>query len=214
MGPAMAASENPLSGPSPQAPDSRIFQTLDRCGATVNYTRGELIGRMIWQLIQATLFRLPLLRGYAWRRFLLRMFGAKLGQRAGVHSSTRIMHPWLLEMGDWTMIGPNATVYNLGKITIGRHTVVSQGVYLCAGTHDYTRPDLPLIRPEIRIGAGVWVAAEAFVGPGVVIGDNSVIGARSVVVSEIAPGVVAAGNPCRVIKPRDMRSGESSAFPI
>jgi putative colanic acid biosynthesis acetyltransferase WcaF len=114
------------------------------------------------------------------------------------------MHPWLLEMGDWTMMGPNATVYNLGRITIGHHTLVSQDVYLCAGTHDHTDPTLPLIRSEVHVGAGVWIAAGAFIGPGVRVGDNTVIGARSVVMSEVPAGVIAAGNPCKVIKERPM----------
>jgi putative colanic acid biosynthesis acetyltransferase WcaF len=186
----------------PQPP--QVFQTLDRCART-NYTRGQYIGRILWQIVQVTLFRIPMPRGYAWRRFLLRCFGARLGHRAGVHASTRIVHPWWLEMGDWTMIGPGSTVYNLGKISIGHHTVISQDVYLCAGTHDYTDPTMPLLKPPIVIGAGVWIAAGAFIGPGVTIGDNCVIGARAVVMKDIAAGTVSAGNPARVIKPRKIR---------
>ena len=80
--------------------------------------------------------------------------------------------------------------------------MISQDCYLCAGTHDYTRPDLPLLKPEIHIGAGVWVAAGAFIGPGVSVGDNSVVAARSVVVKNVEPAMVVGGNPARVIKPR------------
>jgi putative colanic acid biosynthesis acetyltransferase WcaF len=186
-------------------PNRPIFLTLDRC-SSANYTRGEYVRRILWQIVQATLYRLPIPTGvgYSWRRTLLRAFGARLGHRAGVHPTTRVMHPWLLEMGDWTMIGPGATVYNLGRITVGHHTVISQDCYLCAGTHDYTRPDLPLLKPEIHIGAGVWVAAGAFIGPGVSVGDNSVVAARSVVVKNVEPAMVVGGNPARVIKPRPM----------
>lgn len=180
-----------------------IFQTLDR-NPRGNYTRGEFARRLLWHLVQATLYRIPVSRLYGWRRFLLRCFGARLGHRAGVHPTTRIMHPWLLEMGDWTMIGPGATVYNLGRITVGHHTLISQDAYLCAGTHDHSDPTMPLLKPEIHIGAGVWVAAGAFIGPGVKVGDNSVIGARAVVTRDVPPNVVAAGNPCRVLKPRPM----------
>jgi putative colanic acid biosynthesis acetyltransferase WcaF len=187
----------------PQTSQQTIFQTLDRCNPSP-YDSNVYLLRLFWQVIQATLYRLPIPRSYAWRRFLLKCFGAKLGHRAGVHPTTRIMHPWLLQMGDWTMIGPGATVYNLGRITIGDHTLISQDVYLCAGTHDYKMPNLPLVRSEIRIGAGVWIAAGAFVGPGAIVGDNSVIGARSVVIGEIPPNVIAAGNPARVLKPRPM----------
>src|SRR3954467_14975082 len=80
---------------------SAVFQTLDGC-ARNNYTRGEYIRRILWQFVQATLYRVPIPRSYPWRRFLLRCFGARMGHRAGVHPTTRIMHPWLLVMGDWT----------------------------------------------------------------------------------------------------------------
>jgi acetyltransferase-like isoleucine patch superfamily enzyme len=98
------------------------------------------------------------------------------------------------------------TIYNLGPVKIGDHSVISQDAYLCAGTHDYTLPTLPLLRTPITIGHGVWIAAGAFIGPGVSIGDNSVIGARSVVMKDIPADVIAAGNPCRVIKPREMKA--------
>jgi acetyltransferase-like isoleucine patch superfamily enzyme len=70
------------------------------------------------------------------------------------------------------------------------------------GTHDYTRPEPPLLRSPITIGSGVWVCADAFMGPGVTIGDDSVVGARAVVVRDAPPGVVAAGNPARVTRRR------------
>ena len=116
------------------------------------------------------------------------------------------MHPWLLTLGNNTFVSDDVTVYNLGPVTIGDQTVISQGSYLCAGTHDYTRPDLPLVRSPITIGSGVWICAQAFIGPGVTIGDNSVVGARAVVTRDVPPGVVVAGNPARVIKPREMQA--------
>ncbi|MEX0776996.1 MAG: hypothetical protein WD042_14925 [Phycisphaeraceae bacterium] len=121
---------------------------------------------------------------------------------AGTKASTRIMHPWLLSMGDHSMLSENVTVYNLGAVTIGSHTVVSQDVYICAGTHDYTKSDLPLQRCPIGVGHGVWICAGAFIGPNVAIGDNAVVGARAVVVKNVPAGMVVAGNPARIIKPR------------
>lgn len=179
------------------------FQRLDRT-AQFPYSRSEYFRRFCWLLVQATLFRIPLPRTYIFRRFLLKCFGAKMGAAAAVHHTTKIMHPWLLEMGDWSNVSANVTIYNLGRVKIGHHSVVSQDAYLCAGTHDYTDATLPLLRPPIVIEDGVWVAAGAFVGPGVTIGRNSVVGARAVVMKDVAPGVVVAGNPARVIKPREM----------
>ena len=184
---------------------SHIFQTLDRT-ARYPYARSEYVRRLAWNCVQGSLFRIPLPRAYAWRRRLLKLFGAKLGKAAAVGSTTRIMHPWLLTMGDWSNIAGGAIIYNLGPVTIGGHSVISQDAYLCAGTHDYTQPTLPLLREPITIGSGVWIAAGAFIGPGVTVGDNSVVGARTVAMSDVPSGVVVAGNPARVVKQRIMQT--------
>ena len=181
-----------------------IFQTLDRT-ARYPYARSEYVRRLLWNLVQATVFRLPLPRAYAWRRFWLKLFGAKLGTAAAVASTTKVVHPWLLTMGDWSNISAGVVVYNLGPVTLGHHSVVSQDAYLCAGTHDYAQPTLPLLREPITIGDGVWIAAGAFIGPGVRVGDNSVVGARAVVMKDVEPGVVVAGNPAKVIRSRIMK---------
>jgi putative colanic acid biosynthesis acetyltransferase WcaF len=185
----------------PTDPPPRIFQTLDRTAAFPYSTR-EYLRRFAWLFVQSTLYRIPLPRSYGWRRFWLRMFGAKLGRAAAVHATTKILHPWLLEIGDWSNLSHGVVVYNLGPVKIRSHTVLSQDVYLCAGTHDYTRPDLPLLREPITIGSGVWIAAGAFIGPGVIVGDNSVVGARAVVMKDVPENVVVAGNPAKVIKAR------------
>ncbi len=180
-----------------------VFQRLDRVTA-FPYSRGEYLRRFAWNIVQATLIRLSPGRAMGWRRFWLRCFGATVGNASGIRPTTRIVHPWLLTLEDFAMLGDNVTVYNLGQVTVGEHSVVSQNTHLCAGTHDYTKPDLPLIRATITIGKGVWVCADAFIGPGVTIGDNAVVGARCVVTRGVEPGVVIAGNPARVIKRRGM----------
>lgn len=176
------------------------FQKLDQC-AKRPYSLKEYARRALWLVVQATVYRFSPPRAERWRRFWLRCFGAKMG-RSGTRATATIVHPWLLEIGEKSMIGERVKVYNLGKVTVGDHTVISQDVTLCAGTHDYTDPALPLLRPQIRIGHGVWVCAEAFIGPGVTIGDNAVVGARAVVTRDVPAGMVVAGNPARVIKPR------------
>jgi putative colanic acid biosynthesis acetyltransferase WcaF len=160
----------------------------------------------MWNLVQATLFRIPFPRAYGWRRMLLRMFGAQLGERAAVGSTTRIVHPWLLKMGDWSNIARGVTIYNLGMITLGNHSFISQDAYICAGTHDYKHPTMPLQRLPITIGDGVWIAAGAFIGPDVTIGSNSIVGARAVVMKDVPEGVIVGGNPARVIKQREMKA--------
>lgn len=184
-----------------------IFQRLDRT-AFYPYSRKEYARRFLWEIVRRLLFRPSPRFAYRWRAMLLRWFGARVGRPLFVRPTCRVIHPWLLETGEWVQLGDDVVVYNLGPVRIGSHTTVSQGTYLCAGSHDYTDPALPLTRPPITLGSGVWVAAQAFIGPGVSVGDNSVAGARAVVTRDVPPGVVVGGNPARVIKPRPMRSPE------
>jgi putative colanic acid biosynthesis acetyltransferase WcaF len=194
-------------------PGERIFQRLDACKA-YPYTAKEYALRLCWKVVQGTVFRFSPTRAYGWRRFLLRCFGATMQANTGVRPTTRIFHPWLLTVEERSILGDGVVVYNLGPVRIGRHTVISQDVYLCAGTHDYTRADLPLLRTGISIGGGVWIAAQAFICPGVKIGDNAVIGARAVVTGDLPAGMVAAGNPARVIKARTMIDDAGAPAPL
>lgn len=192
-------------------PTESIFQTLDRT-VSLPYSKRDYLRRSLWQWFQP-LMRYSPRRALRWRQSLLAAFGATLEKPMGISPLAKVFHPWLLTVGHYSMIGDGATIYNLGAVTIGRHTVISQDVYVCAGTHDYTEPALPLLRPGIVIGSGVWICAGAFIGPGVHIGDNSVVGARAVVTRDVPPGMVVAGNPARVIKPREMHWPASNQAP-
>jgi putative colanic acid biosynthesis acetyltransferase WcaF len=184
---------------------SGIFQDLRQTAASP-YTRSEYIRRAIWIVLAATLVRWSPKRTWGWRNIWLRLLGARVHPRGGISPKTRIVHPWLLDLGA-SVIAENVVIYNLGPVSIGDDTVISHDAYLCAGTHDHTSPSLPLLRPAIRIGSGVWIGMGAFIGPGVTIGDNSIVGARAVVMRDVPPGVIVAGNPARVIKPRPLPPG-------
>lgn len=114
--------------------------------------------------------------------------------------------PWNLEIGSWSSIGKYAFIYNLGKISIGDKVTVSHRAHLCAGTHDYNDPTLPLRKPPIIICDQAWVCADAFIGPGVVVGEGCVVGARAVVTKDTSPWTVVAGNPAIFIKDRRIAS--------
>jgi len=189
---------------SPPDRNSTIFQRCDLTAARP-YSRREYAGKFAWRAIGIVLFRLSLPRAFRWRAIILRWFGATIGAATLIHRTTRIYHPWLLTVGEWTNLGPDVVVYNLGPVRIGSHTVISEGAWLCNGSHDYTLPNLPLLRPTSEIGSGVWIAMQAFIGPGVNIGDNCVVGARSVVMKDLPADIVAAGNPARVLKLREMK---------
>jgi putative colanic acid biosynthesis acetyltransferase WcaF len=177
-----------------------------RCDTTARfpYSAREYAAKAMWFVVQSTLFRLPLPRLSGWRRMLLRCFGASIDPTAVVSSTVTVWHPWLLKIGEYSALSDRVCVYNLGWVVIGSHSVLSQDVYLCGGTHDYTKANLPLVRKPIVVGHGVWLCAGAFVGPGVTVGDNAIVGARAVVMSDVPPRVVTFGNPARVIRDRPM----------
>ena len=179
------------------------FQRLDRT-VRFPYSRREYLRRIAWEVIRWLAFRFTPPRADRWRAGVLRLFGAKLGRPVTIRPTVLIRHPWLLQMEEWSTLSDRVQVYNLGLVSVGSHTVVSQDVYLCAGTHDYTQAELPLVRSRIKIGHGVWICAGVFVGPDVEVGDNAVVGARAVVVRDVAEGVIAAGNPARTVSRRRM----------
>ena len=111
-------------------------------------------------------------------------------------------------IGAEASIGDRAILYNLGLISIGDGATISQGAHLCAGTHDYRRSDLPLLKPPIAVGEGAWICADCFVGPGVKVGDYAIVGARAVAMRDVDDWSIAVGNPARIIGQRPRPSSE------
>jgi len=181
-------------------------QTLDISAnrTAVNYSNSEMLRRALW-LFGEMLFRFSPRPFFGWRRMVLRSFGAKIGSHVHIYNSATIYFPWNLQIDDWSSIGEGALIYNLGPVTIGSRATISHRAHLCAGTHDYRRADLPLLKPPIIIADQVWICADAFVGPGIRIGEGAVVGARAVVVENVEPWTVVAGNPARFIKKRMMQ---------
>jgi putative colanic acid biosynthesis acetyltransferase WcaF len=128
------------------------------------------------------------------------MFGARIGRGVQIFPSASVMLPWLLTIEDHVVVAWGVNIYNLGPISIGAHTVISQFSHLCGGTHEFATEKFTLLRTGLTIGRNVWIAADAFVGPGVAVGDNSVVGARAVVVTDVKPNTLVAGNPARFVK--------------
>ncbi len=161
---------------------------------------------LLWWLVQAIAFPLSLHNAHGFRCWLLRRFGAKIGFGVKIRPTARFTYPWKVEIGDYSWIGDDVVFYSLDRLTIGFQCVISQKCYLCTGSHNFQDPAFGLMVAPIAIGNGVWIAADCFVAPGVRIGANGVIGARSSVFSDIPEAQVAWGTPCRPRNPRVMNN--------
>lgn len=163
------------------------------------------IGRLAWNIISLVLFRPFGSRLFKkWRVFVLKCFGAKIEWSSHIYASVKIWAPWNLEIGAYSSLGPQIDCYNQGKISIGYNTVISQKTYLCASSHDYNQPNFPLVLKHIIIGNGVWIAADAFIGPNVTVGNNSIVAAKGVVINNIEENTIVGGNPAKLIKKRTL----------
>jgi putative colanic acid biosynthesis acetyltransferase WcaF len=168
------------------------------------YPKSEVIRRWLWLFVQSTLFRSSPRPFHWFRAWLLRGFGADIPSPAQVviFPTARIMFPWKLHLAPRSMVGPHVNLYNLAPVRLEYGANISQNCHLCAGTHDFTRWEMPLVTKPIVIGRNAWLGADVFVGPGVTVGELCVVGARSVVVKDLPPRTICAGQPCRVLKPR------------
>lgn len=182
------------------------FQDLSRFAGTA---RGREAWRaQLWWLFQSLLVLPTPQFMFAWRRFALVLFGAKIGKRVLIRPGVRVTYPWNVTIGDHVWIGDNATLYSVAEISIGSHTVISQDAYLCAGTHDHRDITFPFKASPIRIADECWVAARGFIGPGVDLGEGAVVAAGAVVTESIPAAVIVAGVPAKKIGDR-MASGKS-----
>jgi putative colanic acid biosynthesis acetyltransferase WcaF len=156
------------------------------------------IGRLLWSIAAATLFRPSPRPCYRWRNWLLRRFGATIHPTARIRPSVSIEIPWHLSVGANSSVGDHAILYCLAPVTLGDRVTVSQYAHLCAGTHDHTRRSMPLVPKSITLGDDVWIAADVFVGPGVTVGTGTVFG-------DLPVWKVCVGTPARPVAERVLK---------
>jgi putative colanic acid biosynthesis acetyltransferase WcaF len=159
--------------------------------------------RLVWSMVQASLYQYSFHTWSGFRAALLRAFGAKIGKHCTIRRTSRVYYPWLLTLGDLSSLGDKVEVYNLGTVELGDRVTVSQEAYLCAGTHDYRYRAMPLVTRPILIGSDAWICARAFVGPGVTVGEGGVVAAGAVVAKDVEAWTIVGGNPARFIKARE-----------
>lgn len=164
------------------------------------------IVRLLWSIMwPLTTWFLPRSLGSSWKRFLLRLFGAKLHKTANIYSSAKIYYPANLEMAEDSCLADNVECYNVALVKIGAHSTVSQGAFLCTASHDISDPKHSLITKPIIIEDQAWVGAKAYIGMGVTVRQGAVVGATASVFKDVEPWTVVGGNPAKFIKKREIK---------
>lgn len=164
------------------------------------FSKTDQLRRAAWGTVWRLLFRPSPRIAFGFRNFLLRRFGAKVGRQVRVYNSVEFFDPANAVLHDGCVLGPKVTFYCVDFIVIGTDSIISQGAHLCAATHDFRDPTFPLVRRPINVGKNAWICADAFLGPGVEIGDSAVVGARAVVFKKVESGCIVVGNPSRVLE--------------
>jgi maltose O-acetyltransferase len=148
----------------------------------------------------------------ALRQELLRRLFGYFGQDAIVKPSLRCDYGYNISIGARTFINYDCVLLDCNRITIGEEVQIAPGVHIYTAGHPLDpatrRSGLEFALP-VTIGDGAWLGGGAIICPGVVIGENTVVGAGSVVTRSLPAGVVAAGSPCRVIRPAEVQQDDA-----
>jgi putative colanic acid biosynthesis acetyltransferase WcaF len=153
----------------------------------------------LWMLVRCLFFQNAIPWPSALRVELLRMFGARMGNNVVVRANVNISFPWRLTIQDHVWIGEDVGILSLAEVRIENNVCISQRAFLCSGSHDFRSNDFKLRVAPITIGSGSWIAACAFIGPGVEVGAGSVVSAGSVVLESVAANSLVRGNPAEIV---------------
>lgn len=171
-----------------------------------DYTPGAPLWQQLgWYFIGTALVESRLIPFSRFKVWVLRCFGATIGQHVRIKPGVRVKFPWRLMVGNDVWIGEDAWLDNLAPITLADQVCLSQGVYLCTGNHDWSDPTFALKTAPIHIETGAWIAAKAIVGPGVTVGRGAVLAMGSVTGRSLASMMIYAGNPAQPVKARSIQ---------
>ncbi len=169
-----------------------------------NYKPGPVLKRVGWYFVNLIFFQSYLFPVSGLKRGLLRVFGAEIANGVIIKPGVNIKYPWFLEVGEYTWIGEKVWIDNLARVKIGSNCCLSQGAMLLTGNHNYKKAGFDLEVSGIELKDGVWIGAQALVGPGVTCSSHAVLSAGSVATKNLESFKIYAGNPSEVIREREI----------
>ncbi|MCM1981606.1 WcaF family extracellular polysaccharide biosynthesis acetyltransferase [Lyngbya confervoides] len=176
---------------------------LDHYTTGTDYSCGaSWLTQVLWFFGGSVLVQTHWIPFSAFKVWVLRRFGARIGRGVRIKPGVQVKFPWRLQVGDYSWLGENCWLDSNDNIAIGEHVCISQGVYLCTGNHDWSDPNFALRCAPITIGRSSWIGAQARVGPGVTVGEGAVLTLGGVATRSLNPHTIYAGNPAVPIKTR------------
>ena len=196
-------------------PPSRIVPPMP-VDLTLNDNRGYVPRRSfpvraLWLIVEAFTLLNPVVTSYPFKRWLLRRFGATIGERVIIKPNVHVKYPWELEVGDNAWIGERSWIDNFVQVRLGANSCLSQGAYLCTGNHDWSDPGMGLVLAPVIVEDGAWVGAFSRVAPGVTVGAEAVLTLGSVLLSDAEPGMIYSGHPAQPVRRRTIRDAPGPA---
>lgn len=184
--------------------DLRLHSTREGLPGGEDKGRGFVI-RATWLLVDALVFVNPVVTSYRFKAWVLRLFGAGIGTAVVIKPGVHIKYPWHLTVGDHSWIGERAWLDSSSPLHIGSHVVISQGVFLACGTHDWMDPGMGSVSAPIVVEDGAWIASHVLVAGNVRIGQEAMVALGSVVFNDCEPRGTYRGNPAQRIGERRIR---------
>ena len=187
-----------------ETPKENVQQGKTNLNAFDNswYKPGNPIKILLWYVVNACVFNSYCFPFQRCKRFMLRLFGAKLGKGVIFKPKVNIKYPWKLEIGNHVWIGEQVWIDNLAQVTIEDHVCLSQGAMLLCGNHNYRKSTFDLITGTITLKEGAWIGAKAVVCPGVTCHSHALLTVGSVAVSDLEEYAIYQGNPAKKIRER------------
>lgn len=177
--PSQAEVDNSESGVS-SPPEALLARRLSEYENAAYDPGRSFFVRLVWYVVSCCIFESSWFLSAGLKRRLLQFFGARVGSGLVMHPNVRIKYPWRLSIGDNCWIGRDVWIDNLDHVVLESDVCISQGAYLCTGSHDHRSPTFELKTAPITVQHGAWICCRAVVLGGSTVQRLSLVAANQV----------------------------------